>query len=95
MTDYFSLPIKTRFQFSFGFLDHFKQFWDGVEWLGCPGEAHLDERFQKNVFRYSTGSTPLEIGLGGLDYLNGFLSAPQTCGIIGAFSKTGTEVFIN
>jgi hypothetical protein len=83
--DYFSLQLKPDLSLSGGFLERFETLLKGVEWLGYPEGTPLEVHFPK-LNRYRP-SAVLEMGLGGLESMNRFLSASEFCGVIGTFSK--------
>ncbi len=84
--DYFALQLKPDLSLPPGFSRRFEALWEGVEWFGFPEGTPLEAHFPK-LTRY--GFSPvLEMGLGGVEAVNRFLSAPQLRGVIGIFSKT-------
>lgn len=88
VTDYFSLQFKPDFRVPGGHLSRWEGLWGGVEWLGCPTHASFESLLPQNVSRYSPNPAVLELGLGGLDSLNHFLSSAGTQGIIAAVSES-------
>ncbi len=85
--DYFGIQLKPDFSFPAVFHERFQKFWEGVEWLGCPEETPTGLSIPKNLVRVAPHSRVLELGLGGFESLNAFLSAPQSCGVVAAGSK--------
>jgi len=88
VTDYFGLQLKTDFAIPIAFRQRFDEFWDEVKWLGGPEGLPLEGSFPAGLARYRTSATVLEFGLGGFEALNAFWSAPASCGVVTAFSKS-------
>ena len=92
VVDYFSMQLKQDTTIPTPFLKRYESLWEGVQWLGCPTGTPLGPGIAKDIVRYSSNPSMLELGLSGLDCLKGFLSAPQSCGMIGAFSNMDRKI---
>lgn len=90
--DYFALQLKPNFEIPIGFLQRFNQLWDGVEWLGFLDGTPLEDQIPPQVVRYSSKPPLVELGMGGWEALNQFLSVPQSRGVIGVFSRPERKV---
>jgi hypothetical protein len=92
IVDYFTLQLKPDLSIPAGFLKRFELLWNEAQWLGAPEGGLLEARFPARLARYSPDSSVFELGLGGLDSLNCFLSTAFSCGIIAAVSKMERKI---
>jgi hypothetical protein len=92
VTDYFAIQLKEDLSLPVALIPSFKRLLEGVEWLGCPQGAPLEALFPPSLTRTPPPASLVELGLGGLESLNTFLSAAPSCGVVGAFSKPERKI---
>ncbi len=92
VVDYFTLQLKGDLSLPLGFQKRFELLWNGVQWLGAPEEHFLESGFPRGLIRHSPNPAVLELGLGGSDSLDHFLSSAYSCGVVAAVSKTERKI---
>jgi hypothetical protein len=92
IVDYFAVQLGPDSSLPDGFLVRLNQLLEGVQWLGCPQDLPFQDRFPRGIPFSYTDETISELGLGGLDALDRFLTTTQSCGVIGAMSKNERKI---
>jgi hypothetical protein len=92
VVDYFTLQLKLDLSLPLGFQKRFELLWNEAQWLGAPEASFLESGFPTGLIRYLPDPAVLELGLGGSDSLDHFLSSPCSCGVIAAVSKTERKI---
>lgn len=92
ITDYFSLQLRPDLSLPPVLMKRFEEFWGGVEWLSALAGTPLKNNFPQPLVRFIPSPSFQELGLGGFEGLNHFLSVPQSCGVLSAFSKPERKV---
>jgi hypothetical protein len=92
VVDYFTLQLKLDLSLPRGFQKRFDLLWNEAQWLGAPESSLLESHFPTGLIRYSPNPALLELGLGGADSLDHFLSSPSSCGVIAAVSKMERKI---
>lgn len=90
--DYFSLQLSPDLTLPGGFQDRLNQVLEGVQWLGCPHEMPLQNRFPGNITLSFSNDSLSELGLKGLNTLNRFLLEGPSCGVIGVMSNIERKI---
>ena len=92
VVDYFTVQLRPDLSLPIGFQKRFELLWNEVEWLGHSDSGFLESYFPKELVRYSPNPVVLELGLGGLESLERFLSTPSPCGVIATASKMERKI---
>ena len=92
VVDYFTSQLKPDLSLPLGFQKRFELLWNEVQWLGAPEGSLLESGFPTGLIRHSPNPAVLELGLGGSDSLDHFLSSASFCGVIAAVSKKERKI---